>query len=274
MKGETSKKLGQILLDDHLILPEQLDAALQKQTQTGKRLGQVLIDMDLITYDSLVSVLSRQNGIPHIWLRKGLIDPKIVHLVPREKAEAYQVIPMFKVHNTLTLAMADSTDLFVVDDIERLTGLKVQPVQCRSQDLVQTAIKEYYSEDVEMDDFLESFQESDVEVVETGHEDLRMVEEMAEGARIINLVNLILSNGIKEGASDIHIEPDIATSHVRYRIDGALQEVMTPRRNLHPAIVSRVKVMARMDISERRIPQDGRIHINADGREADVRVSS
>jgi type IV pilus assembly protein PilB len=268
-----TKKLGEILVEENLVLPEQLETALEKQKESGKRLGQVLVDMGLIAYETLAAVLSRQSGVPHVWLRKGLIDPKITALLPREKAEAYKVIPMFRVRGTLTLAMADSADILVMDDIENLTGLKVQPVQCRQED-VENAIRQHYGEGVSMDDFLESFRESDVRVVETPYEDLRMVEEMAEGARIINLVNLLLTNAIKDGASDIHIEPDLEVSRVRYRVDGALREVMTPRAGLHPAIVSRVKVMGRMDIAERRTPLDGRIHVLAEGREVDVRVSS
>jgi type IV pilus assembly protein PilB len=169
--------------------------------------------------------------------------------------------------------MADCGAIFVIDDIENLTGCKVQAVQCRTDD-IQQAIQEYYGGELDSDDFLESFQESDIQVVERQYQDLEMVEELAEGARVINLVNMILLNAVKEGASDIHIEPDLRTTRVRYRIDGALQQVMTPRADVHPAIISRVKVMSKMDIAERRLPQDGRIHVTAEGRAVDVRVST
>lgn len=267
------KRLGEILVDRNLVLPEQLEEALAKQKSTGRRLGQIILEAGLITYDELVDALSEQTGIPHVWLRKGLVDPKIVDIIPKEKAQANCIIPMFKIRGTLTLGMSDSTDLFVIDDIENLTGLSVQPVQCRRED-IEEAIKDYYEAGLEMDTFLDSFEEADVQVMEKQFEDLHMVEEMAEGARIINLVNLILMNAIKDGISDIHIEPDLNMSRVRYRMDGVLREVMTPRLDLHPAIVSRIKVMGNMDIAERRLPQDGRMHVRVGGREVNVRVSS
>ena len=273
MTETPKRRLGEILIERNLLLPEQLDEALAKQKETGRRLGQVIVDSGLITYDELVSALSEQTGIPHIWIRKGLVDPKVVGILDREKAESYSVIPMFKVHNTLSLAMADSTALFVIDDIESITGCQVQPVQSRSED-IEKAILEYYEGGLEMEGFLDSFQIDDVQIVESQFEDLHMVEEMAEGARIINLVNLMLMNAIKEGASDIHIEPNAKTSRVRYRVDGALREVMLPRADLHPAIVSRIKVMSNMDIAERRLPQDGRMHVRVGGREVNVRISS
>lgn len=278
MSNPGKKRLGEILIDKDLLLPELLEAALERQKQTGRRLGQVLVDMGFVSHDEVMSAISEQMGVPHVWLRKGLVDPKVTSLLPREKAEHHLVIPMFLVQRkTLTLAMADASSVFAIDDVERLTGFKVRPVQCRLKDL-QEALKEYYSESasIEMDDFLESLEASDVEVVEMqgSQEDLRMVAEEAEGARIINLVNLTLLDAIKVGASDIHIEPEARATHIRYRIDGVLQEVMAPKADLHAAIVSRVKIMSNMDIAERRLPQDGRIQIMAEGKEVDVRVST
>lgn len=278
MSNPGKKRLGEILIDKDLLLPELLEAALERQKQTGRRLGQVLVDMGFVSHDEVMSAISEQMGVPHVWLRKGLVDPKVTSLLPREKAEHHLVIPMFLVQRkTLTLAMADASSVFAIDDVERLTGFKVRPVQCRLKDL-QEALKEYYSESasIEMDDFLESLEASDIEVVEMqgSQEDLRMVAEEAEGARIINLVNLTLLDAIKVGASDIHIEPEARATHIRYRIDGVLQEVMAPKANLHAAIVSRVKIMSNMDIAERRLPQDGRIQIMAEGKEVDVRVST
>ena len=267
------KSLGQILGEMNLILPEQLEAALERQQLSGRRLGQVLIDMGLITRDQVIAALLEQAGIPHVHLRKGLIDPKVVKILPRERAEAFCVIPMFKVENTLTLGMADATDIMIIDDVENLLNCRVYPVQCRGED-IREAINGYYSGNVEMDNFLESFKETDVQVTDVKTQDLTLVNEEAEGARVINLVNLIILNGIKEGASDIHVEPDVTCTRIRVRIDGILHEVMTPPAELHPSIVSRIKVMAKMDIAEKRVPQDGRIHVNAEGREIDVRISS
>ena len=273
MSGKTNKKLGEILIEKNVILPEHLNAALERQKRTDRRLGQLLIEMGFASRDDVLNAIADQSGVPHVWLRKGLVDPGIVRVIPREKAHAYSVIPMFRIQRTLTLGMADASNVVAIDDIERITGLQVQVVQCRNND-IEAAIREYYSEAVEMGDFLESLAAPDIEVEETPTEDLRMVQESAEGARIINLVNLILLNAVKAAASDIHIEPDIRVTRVRYRIDGALQETMTPRGDVHSAIVSRVKVMAKMDIAERRLPQDGRIRVAAEGRSVDLRVST
>jgi len=273
MIRKKKKKIGEILIEKNLLLPEQLEAALERQKRSGRRLGQVLVDMGFTNHEEILVAVSEQVGIPHVYLRKGLVDPKAARLLPKEKASAYGVIPMFRIGGVLTLGMTDASDLLTIDDVESLTGCKIQPVQCRAED-IRDAIRDYYSESMEMEDFLESFQASDVQVAESHYENLRMVEEQAEGARIINLVNLILLNAIKEGASDIHVEPDAQKTRVRYRIDGALQEVMTPGADLHPALISRIKVMSKMDIAERRLPQDGRVRVIAEGEDVDVRVST
>jgi len=273
MSQPKRKKLGELLVERNLVLPEQIEEALKKQKATGRRLGQVLVDMGFVTHEDILSSISVQMGIPHIWLRKGLVDPAAANLLPKEKCSGYSVLPMFKVHNTLTLAMSDASSLFVIDDVEQITGLKVQPVQCR-QDDIKNMIDEIHGGSSEAEDFLESFGDSDVTIAETPHENLAMVQEQAEGARIINLVNLLVLNAIKDGVSDIHIEPDLQCTRVRYRVDGALQEVMTPGADIHPAIVSRVKVMSKLDIAERRMPQDGRIRVIASGKEIDLRVST
>jgi len=273
VKAKPRKRLGEILVDKNLLLPEQLDTALERQKQSGRRLGQVLIDMGFVSHDDVMGAISEQTGIPHVHLRKGLVDPKIVSIIPSETALTCKVLPLFKVRNTLTLAMADPADLFTIDNIESLTGCNVQPVQCRGED-IETCIREYYTEGLEMEDFIESFEATDVQVADAPVEDLSLVEEAAEGARVINLVNVIMLNAIKEGASDIHIEPDLAACRIRYRIDGVLQEVMTPRADLHPSMISRIKVMAKMDIAERRMPRDGRFRVIAEGKEVDLRVST
>jgi type IV pilus assembly protein PilB len=273
-QGEKRKMLGEILVESNQVLPEQLELALAKQRETGRRLGQVLLEMGFVSYETLTHALTEQTGVPHVWLRRGLIDPEIVNIIPREKAELYNVIPMFKVHRSFTVAMSDPSAIFAMDDLENLTGCQIQPVRCRAEDIT-AAISEYYDKPIEMDEFLESFSETDVEVVQQTHfQDLHMVEEMAEGARIINMVNLMLLNAVKERASDIHIEPDTKQIRVRYRIDGTLQQVMSPRLDLLPAIISRIKVMANMNIAERRMPQDGRIRVVAEGKDVDLRVST
>jgi type IV pilus assembly protein PilB len=267
-------KLGQLLVDAGKITQDQLDQALAKQRQTGTRLGHVLVELGFVTEKDVVEVLSTQLGVPHVWLRKGLVDPKVVPLIPREKADLYKVIAMFRVRNELTVAMSDPQSLFIIDELSRLTGCTIQPVVSRAEEINQF-IKEYYENTIGVDELLSSIDQTDVEVIdESPLMSLSELEEMAEGSPIINLVNLVILNAIKDGASDIHIEPDRKKMRVRYRVDGLLREVMSNRMDLHAAVVSRVKVMANLDIGERRRPQEGRIHVAAEGREIDLRVSA
>ena len=282
--AQHSGKLGELLIGMGKLTPDQLDEALERHRSGSadsgghgggrKRLGQILIEMEFITERDLVECLASQLGLPHVWLRKGLIDPKVVPLIPKEKADLYQVIAMFRVGDDLTVAMSDPQSLFIIDQLTAITGCRVQPVVCRQEE-IQQFINEYYDKTIGMDQFLSSLDETDVELVtekmETG---LAELEEMAEGSPIINLVNLMVLNAIKAGASDIHVEPDSKLVRVRYRVDGVMHEVMTQRKDLHAAIVSRIKVMAGLDIGERRRPQEGRIHVVADSREIDLRVSS
>lgn len=276
MSTPSKKRLGEILVDSNQLLPELLDEALERQRQTGKRLGQTLVDMGFVSDEELRKAISQQLGVPHVWLRRGLIDPKVVQVVPKAMADHHCIIPMFLIQKkTLILAMVDPSSVFAIDDVEMITGFIVQPVQCRKSD-IEEAQEEHYDQSMDVRDLLDTLEASDVELVASSsqHEDLEMVAAEAEGARIINLVNLLLLNAIKEGASDIHIEPEPQVTRVRYRIDGALQEVTTSRPELHPAIVSRIKIMANMDIAERRLPQDGRIQVLAEGKEVDVRVAT
>ena len=275
-------RLGDLLVEMGKLTLEQLEEALEQHKYAAdasdpsckKRLGQILVELEYITEKDLVECLGRQLGLPHVWLRKGLIDPKVVPLIPKDKAELYQVIAMFRVGDDLTVAMSDPQSLFVIDQLTAITGCRVQPVVCRQEE-VQQFINEYYDKAIGMDQFLSSLDETDVELItEKMETNVSELEEMAEGSPIINLVNLTILNAIKDNASDIHVEPDAKLVRVRYRVDGVMHEVMTQRKDLHAAIVSRLKVMAGLDIGERRRPQEGRIHVVADGREIDLRVSS
>jgi len=267
-------KLGQMLMKSGKITEPQLDKALEKQRESNQRLGQVLVEMGFVTDDDITAVLGQQLGVPHVWLRKGLIDPKVVAMIPREKAEMYHVLAMFKVRDALTVAMSDPQSLFVIDQLISITGCKIQPVLCRVED-VSTFIREYYEKTVGVDEFLSSLDQTDVEVVtDASLASVSELEEMAEGSPIINLVNVVILNAIKQGASDIHVEPDRKRMRVRYRVDGIMREVMSQKVELHPAMISRVKVMANLDIGERRRPQEGRIRVVAESREVDLRVSS
>ena len=268
------RRLGDILVQQGRLTPEQLIIFLRIQKKIQKPLGRILIKKGILTEEELKYILGKQLGIPHIWLRKGLVDPTIVNILPKEKALRFQVIPMFRVNNVLTLATADANAIFVFDEISKITDLEVQPVICRSSDIIE-AIHECYREEVSIDEVMSGIDELDLEVVEaTTDREIGELAEMAEGSPIINLTNKILLRAIRDGASDIHIEPQHLLCRVRVRIDGLLYEFMSLKMETHPPVVSRLKIMANLDIAERRIPQDGRIQVNVDGRTIDLRFSS
>ncbi len=277
-------RLGELLVRMGKLTPEQLQEALERHKAAStsadgrpmerKRLGQVLVEMEYITEKDLVECLAAQLGLPHVWLRKGLIDPKVVPLIPKEKAELYQVIAMFRVGDDLTVAMSDPQSLFVIDQLTAITGCRIQPVVCRQEE-IQQFINEYYAKTIGMDQFLSSLDEAHVEVVtEKMETNLSELEDLAQGSPIINLANVMILNAIRDGASDIHVEPDTKLLRIRYRVDGVLHEVMTHRRDVHAALVSRIKVMAGLDIGDKRLPQEGRVHAVAEGKNIDLRIST
>ncbi len=268
------RRLGDILVQQGRLTPEQLIIFLRVQKKTQKPLGLILTEEGILNKEELQYILGEQLGISHTWLRKGLVDPRIVNILPKEKALRFQVIPMFRVNNVLTLATADANAIFVFDEISKITNLEVQPVICRSSDIIE-AIHECYREEVSIDEVMSGIDELDLEVVEaTTDKEIGELAEMAEGSPIINLTNKILLRAIRDGASDIHIEPQQLLCRVRVRIDGLLYEFMSIKMETHPPVVSRLKIMANLDIAERRIPQDGRIQVYVDGRTIDLRFSS
>jgi type IV pilus assembly protein PilB len=268
------KMMGEIFVESKILTPEQLLTALDVQKKTGKRLGEVLAELNMVTEDQIVGTLSKQLSFPHVWLRKGLIDPKIVNIIPKEKAKLYNIIPMFKVKGNLFIATVDPQAVFVFDELMKITQCTIHPILCRATD-IKDAIEEYYDEKIEITNFLAELEGQEIQLVESiREEDYQNIEETAEGSPVINLVNLIILKAIKDRASDIHIEPERRKFRIRYRIDGVLYEAMSPKIELYPAVISRLKIMARLDISERRLPQEGRIQVYIEGRTIDLRFSS
>jgi type IV pilus assembly protein PilB len=268
------RKIGEILVSQGKIKPEKLEHCLLLQKKESKSLGQILLQEGIITEEELQQVLAEQLGIRHIWLRKGMVDPRIVHVLPKQKALSYQVIPMFRVYNVLTIATSDPHAFFIFDEISKITNLKVQPVACRADDILE-AINECYQTDVVIDDLMGRIDESEIEIIQgPSEEDIKELADSADDSPVVNLVNTILLRAIQDGASDIHIEPQMVKFRVRLRIDGILYDLISPKIDMHPAVVSRLKVMANLDIAERRIPQDGRIQVNAAGSIVDLRFSS
>jgi type IV pilus assembly protein PilB len=278
-----SSRLGEILVKDSLISSDQLKQALEHQKKNGGRLGTVLVKLGIVSDEDITAVLSRQYGVPSINLKFYEVDPSVIKLVPQETAVRYQIVPLSRVGSTLTIAMTDPTNVFAMDDIKFMTGFNVEPVVA-SETAISEAISKFYgaSENAdELDKVMKDLagDETDLELAADEAEmDLASLEKAAEEAPIIKLVNLILTDAVKRGASDIHVEPYEKEYRVRFRIDGVLQNVMAPPMKLKDAITSRMKIMSKLDISEKRLPQDGRIMIKyvRDGKkkELDFRVST
>lgn len=269
-------RIGELLLREKLITTDQLKKAIDEQKKSGGRLGYNLTKLGYITEKDLTGFLSRQYGIPTIDLSTHEVDHEIVKLIPEDVAQKYQVIPVSRTGSTLVVAMADPSNIFAIDDIKFLTGYNVEPLVA-SDASIKTAIEKYYeaSEMGGLEGVLTEFDEGEMEVVQDEEEvDLSDLKKAVEDAPVVKLVNLILTDAIKKGASDIHIEPYEKTFRVRYRIDGVLHEVMKPPIKLKNAIVSRIKIISQLDIAERRLPQDGRIKLKlSKSKEMDYRVS-
>jgi type IV pilus assembly protein PilB len=279
-----SVRLGEILLKESLITQDQLDKALEFQRSNGGKLGSCLTKMGYITDDDITGVLSRQYGVPSINLKYYEIDPNVIKLIPQDTALRYQVIPLSRVGSVLTIAMTDPTNVFAMDDIKFMTGFNVEPVVA-SESAIAESISRFYgggaSNHEELSNLMKDLVDEDQELELAAEEtemDAAMLEKAAEEAPIIKLVNLILTDSVKRGASDIHMEPYENEMRVRFRVDGVLQTVMNPPLKLRDAMTSRMKIMAKLDIAEKRLPQDGRIMIKykADGKkkELDFRVST
>jgi type IV pilus assembly protein PilB len=282
-----SGKLGEILIKEKIISSEQLKQALDHQKANGGRLGNSLVKLGFLSDDEVTAVLSRQYGVPSINLAYFEVDANVIKLIPMETALKYQILPLSRVGSSLTVAMVDPTNVFAMDDIKFMTGFNIEPVVA-SETAIMEAIKKHYGsvEDVErkkeIEEIVSFIDEGGAESVELEAEDestlnLAALEKAAEEAPVIKLVNYILTDAVKRGASDIHMEPYEKEYRVRYRIDGVLQTMMNPPVKLRDAIISRVKIMAKLDISEKRLPQDGRIMIkmmhNNRKKQLDFRVS-
>jgi type IV pilus assembly protein PilB len=306
-----SAKLGEILVRENLISPQHLREALDYQREHGGRLGYNLVKLGLVSDDMITAVLSRQYGIPSVNLELFQIDEQVLHLIPQEVAQKYSVLPLSRVGASLTLAMVDPTNVFAMDDVKFMTGLNVEPVVV-AEASIQHAIARYYgtSKEIELSavgadevvfegasvkaanggithadlisldtiDF-DTDRTEDVEVLEDNEEiDLSTLSRISEDAPVVRLVNVLLVDALRRGASDIHVEPYEKELRIRFRIDGVLYDVMRPPLKMRDALISRVKIMAKLDISEKRLPQDGRIKIkvkvDARSRELDFRVST
>jgi len=278
-----SQRLGDLLVKEKVITPEQLAQAVKLQKESNCRLGTALVKLNFLSDEDVTNLLSKQYGVPAINLSYFEIDPAVVKLIPVDTARRYQILPLSRVGASLTIAMADPTNVFAMDDIKFMTGFNIEPVVA-SETAITEGIEKAYGEGEQenLETVMQSMAETGDADVELQSEEQQMeladLERAADEAPIVKLVNIVLTDAVKRGASDIHMEPYEKEFRVRFRIDGVLQSIMSPPLKLKDAIISRVKIMAKLDISEKRLPQDGRIMLkmNVGGRKKtlDFRVST
>src|SRR5256712_6136209 len=276
-----NRRLGDLLVAEGLVKQEELQRALAEQKGTTEKLGSVLVRLKLVNEEQLTGFLSRQYGIPSITLSQLDIDPGILRLVPPQIAKKYEVLPVKRAANTLTLAMADPTNVFALDDVSFMTNLQVLPVVAAQAAIRRAIERNYENQGAAITDVLTELSEDQVSNVEGvdddedsgGKVDVFELKESADEAPVVKLVNMVLVDAIQKGASDIHWEPYEKAFRVRFRIDGVLHELLAQPKRLESAIISRLKIMSNLDIAERRLPQDGRIKLRYSAREIDFRVS-
>jgi len=274
-----TERIGELLLRESIISTQQLQDAQLDQRRTGKRLAYSLAKLGILGEKELTEFLSRQYGVPSISLSEFEIDLEVIELIPKEVATKHTVLPVQKAGSTLIVAMSDPSNIYAIDDLKFLTGLNIEPV-VTTDAAIEEAITRYYEQPEQIetyDDVMGDLEFDDIDFGDEIEDEFNVVDSQAEAeqAPVVKLCNLILINAINKGASDIHIEPYEKLYRVRYRIDGVLHQEMAPPIRLRNAITSRMKIMATLDIAERRLPQDGRIKLRiGKNREMDFRVST
>lgn len=265
------KKIGDILIERGLISPSQLEETLKEQKKSGRKLGQILVDSGLITEEQLIETVSERLKIPKISFDSMVIDPMVVALVPVEVARRYCLMPVFRIGDNLTVAMSDPLNIIAVDELRYLTKLDIKRV-IASDSEINSAIDEYYSIADSLNDVIGTYPETRTDYAAAERTD--GISAQGDDAPIVKLVNLIITQAVKDKASDIHIEPDEDRLRIRYRVNGVMKEEASPPKNLQAEIISRIKVAANMDVSEKRLPQDGRLIIKVDEVDIDLRIST
>src|ERR671919_20690 len=268
-QGRRTKDLGEILVDEGLISEEQLAMALAEQQRRGRSLGRVLIDLGLVKEADLVAALAMKIGLDFVDLSDYPVDPSAASLVPEQVARRYRALPIGYDNGRLVVAMSDPANVFALDDIRTITRMDIKPVVATASD-IEGAIRKYSRFDQSVEDIAsEASAASDDDL-----EDLANIRAAVEEAPIVKLVNLLVSQAVSDRASDIHIEPNERDIRIRYRIDGVLHEVMRSPKNIQNGLISRLKIMAEINIAERRIPQDGRGRLVVAGKAVDLRVAT
>lgn len=260
------KPLCDLLVEAGLLTQSQLDKALDFQHAKGGQIGEILINLGYITEEDIIRVLEKQSGVPHVDLSGIHVGKEVAGILPVTLVEKYKIVPIKKEEGKITIAMLDPTNFFAIDDVRLLTGCAVEAVIAGERDLMRLINRLYGLEEL-VEKAINQLRPEDTSV-------LASQIHVADDAPIISIVNSLFTQAVREGVSDIHLEPQEKVLRVRFRIDGILREVVAFTRDIHAAIVSRIKVMANMDIAEKRLPQDGRINIIEHGREVDIRVST
>ncbi|TBR16681.1 type II secretion system protein GspE, partial [bacterium] len=281
MPKERYLRLGELLVREGLITEAQLEKAIAHQKKEGGRLGEILVLLGLVKEDQMVAVLGKQLGIPYFSLGTGMLKPvleqELDKVIVHDFAMKNYVLPLSRTLKSLTVAMSDPLDLILIDNLKKLTGCEINPVIATKSDIGK-AIEEFYGKSAMFKEAVDASYDFDAELItETGKEDELSLDRLiarAEEAPVVKLVDLIIRQAINERASDIHIEPFKDRISLRYRIDGKLYEIPPPAKHLHMPIISRIKILSKMDIAEKRLPQDGGFLVKIEDRPVDIRVST
>ncbi|MCC6446541.1 MAG: Flp pilus assembly complex ATPase component TadA [Armatimonadetes bacterium] len=281
MQRSYKKRLGEILIAAGLVTKEQLDQALDEQKKTGKRLGHILIDMGYVTEEDITETWALQLDIPHVYLSDYAVDPDVIQLVSENIARTHSIIPVSRQGDRLVVAMSNPLDVETIDLIQRETRLRVEPLMA-PESHVQRAVMKHYTASGNHNgaDLTSSIDEAIMDISYTPketdyyEEDVNEARRQSDQAPVIRMVNLMIAEAVRSGASDIHLEPRAKTFELRYRVDGVLRHVRDIPKSIQAACISRIKIMGEMDISERRLPQDGRATIRAENRLIDLRIST
>lgn len=260
------KRIGDLLVEAGLLTQEQLSTALQEQRETNMRLGEFLINRSYITEQQLIEVLEFQLGIPHIQLYRQKIEPKVINLIPQRLAEQHQVLPVRTEGNKLIVAMADPLDYFAIDELRMITGLRIEPT-IAARDELQRAIKRYYGLQESVEQISQILQNRETE-------DMKPQANEEEDSPVVKTVNQIIIQAVQIGASDIHIDPQEDSLRIRYRVDGVMRTERSLPPHMQSVIVARIKIMANLNVAERRLPQDGRVEMDIEFRKVDIRIST
>ncbi len=264
----SKKKLGDLMLERGLITSEQLTSSLEEQKSTGARLGQILIGKGLISEEQLLEMVSERLSIPKLSLSQMVIDPQVIHRVPVDVARRYTLVPVFEIGKTLTLAMADPLNFIAIDEIKYLTRMTIKRAIATESE-IKSAIDDYYSVGDSLHHIIGDPVEPALDLT-----DIDASDENESDSAVVKLVNLLISKAVRENASDIHIEPEEDKLRIRYRVHGIMREEASPPKTMQNELVSRIKIASNLDVSEKRLPQDGRLMMQVDGANIDLRIST